>query len=50
MSGYNATVQLFSRLCLLQLKQPLSSLDAANIGFGAALVHSLVVANFQPAD
>jgi hypothetical protein len=38
MSSYNATVELFSKLCFAQLSQPLSALDAANDGFGATLV------------
>ena len=38
MSSYNATVELFSKLCFSQLNQPLSALDAANDGFGATLV------------
>jgi len=38
MSSYNATVELFSNLCLSQLNQPLSLLDAASNGFGATLV------------
>ena len=38
MSSYNATVELFSKLCFAQLSQPLSALDAANDGLGATLV------------
>jgi hypothetical protein len=38
MSSYNATVELFSKLCFAQLNQPLPALDAANDGFGATLV------------
>ena len=38
MSSYNATVELFSKLCFSQLNQPLSALDAANDGLGATLV------------
>jgi hypothetical protein len=40
MSSYNATgtVELFSKLCISQLSQPLSALDAANDGLGATLV------------
>ena len=38
MSSYNATVELFSKLCFSQLSQPLSALDAANDGLGATLV------------
>ena len=44
MSSYNATVELFSKLCFSQLNQSLSALDAANDGFGATLVHALVLA------
>ena len=38
MSSYNATVELFSKLCFSQLSQSLSALDAANDGLGATLV------------
>jgi hypothetical protein len=46
MGSYNATVKFFSRLCLSQLEQPLSALDAANDGFGATLVRTLVLAYY----
>ena len=38
MSSYNATVELFSKMCFSQLSQALSALDAANDGLGATLV------------
>ena len=50
MSSYNATVELFSKLCFAQLSQPLSALDAANDGFGSTLVpycHAPVCAHLQ---
>ena len=47
MSSYNATVALFSNLCLSQLKQPLSALDAANDGFGATLVPRTIRAHLR---
>jgi hypothetical protein len=46
MTSDNATVEFFSRLCLSQLEQPLSALDASNYGFGAALVRTLVIAYY----
>ena len=48
MSTYNATVELFSKLCFAQLSQPLSALDAANDGFGATLVrYTTVLTRFR---
>jgi hypothetical protein len=46
MTSYNATVKFFSQLCLFQLEQPLSAHDAANYGFGAALVRTLFLAYY----
>jgi hypothetical protein len=47
MISHNSTVALFSNLCLSQLSQPLSALDAANDGFGATLVPRNVGAQLQ---